>query len=74
MRPEAYWFGEDQARYVVVTSNKDKLLQNAKEKNIPARVIAYAGGDGLVFPSGSVITIARLREANNGFFTALMKG
>ncbi|EUK18771.1 phosphoribosylformylglycinamidine synthase subunit PurL [Commensalibacter papalotli (ex Servin-Garciduenas et al. 2014)] len=73
MRPEAYWFGEDQARYLIMTSKKDTLLQAAKEHNIPARLVGCTGGDSIVMPSGAVITIARMRTASKSFFEKLMK-
>ncbi|MDI2111848.1 phosphoribosylformylglycinamidine synthase subunit PurL [Commensalibacter nepenthis] len=73
MRPEAYWFGEDQARYLVMTSKKDALLQAAKAQNIPTREIGCTGGDSLVMPSGAVMTITRMKTASKSFFEKLMK-
>lgn len=73
IRPEAYWFGEDQARYLVMTSDKDALIKAAKAHNIPAREIGCTGGDSLVMPSGTVTTIARMKTASKSFFEKLMK-
>lgn len=73
VRPEAYWFGEDQARYLVMTANKEALLRAAKEQKIPARDIGSTGGENLVLPSGTVITIARMKTASKSFFEKLMK-
>lgn len=73
MRPEAYWFGEDQGRYIVMTSDADLMISKAKEQGVAARLIGYTGGDSLVMPSGAMITIARMKAASKSFFENLMK-
>ncbi|CAK7192156.1 Phosphoribosylformylglycinamidine synthase subunit PurL [Commensalibacter sp. Nvir] len=73
MRPEAYWFGEDQARYIVLSSNGEDILKRAQEKGISARFLGYTGGKNLVLPSGAAITLARMKMASESFFQKLMK-
>ncbi|GBQ93756.1 phosphoribosylformylglycinamidine synthase II [Acetobacter nitrogenifigens DSM 23921 = NBRC 105050] len=74
IRPEAFWFGEDQARYLVaIEGDADALIARAKAQSVSARVIATIGGDGLTLPNGATISIARLRSANEAFFPGLME-
>ncbi len=73
MRPEAYWFGEDQGRYIIMTSDSDELIQKAKQQDVIAKLIGYTGGDCIVMPSGAMITIIRMKAASMSFFENLMK-
>ena len=68
----AYWFGEDQARYVLATANPATLLREAAAAGIPAAVIGRADGGGLTLPAGATISPERLHEAHDGFFAAWM--
>jgi phosphoribosylformylglycinamidine synthase len=70
----AYWFGEDQARYVVATPNPAGLLREAQAAGVPAAAIGKAGGDGLTLPDGVTISLATLVEAHTRFFPAWMAG
>jgi phosphoribosylformylglycinamidine synthase len=67
-----YWFGEDQARYVVATANPASLLREAAAAGLPAAVIGRAGGSGLTLPDGVTISEAMLRAAHTRFFAAWM--
>ncbi|NHN88895.1 phosphoribosylformylglycinamidine synthase subunit PurL [Acetobacter conturbans] len=73
MRPEAFWFGEDQARYLVAVEGDGKDFLSAAEKaGVPARFAAEIGGDALVLPSGARLSAARLTTAHGAFFPDLM--
>ncbi|MGH7008530.1 MAG: phosphoribosylformylglycinamidine synthase subunit PurL, partial [Stellaceae bacterium] len=39
----AFWFGEDQARYVLTCRSADALLQAAQKADVPARVVGKTG-------------------------------
>ncbi|MCH4089839.1 phosphoribosylformylglycinamidine synthase subunit PurL [Acetobacter sp.] len=74
MRPEAFWFGEDQSRYLVAVEGDGVAFLSAAEKaGVPARVAATIGGEGLTLPSGAVVSAARLTVANSAFFPNLME-
>jgi phosphoribosylformylglycinamidine synthase len=60
-------FGEDQARYVVTTTNSDALLAAALTAGVSARRIGVTGGDTLVG-----VRLSDLRGAHEGFFPGLM--
>jgi phosphoribosylformylglycinamidine synthase len=68
----AFWFGEDQARYVAATSDPAALLAEAAAAGVPARRLGHATGDCLTLPDGTTISLARLREAHERFFPAWM--
>ena len=72
IRPEAFWFGEDQARYLVCVDDAQIFCARAAEAGVPARLIGRSGGNELILPSGVTISAARLQFAHESFFPALM--
>ncbi len=67
----AFWFGEDQARYILAVHHGDNLLAAAAAAGIPARYIGSAGGEKcLTLPGGIAISLPQLRDAHEGFFPA----
>ncbi|MFT8515565.1 MAG: phosphoribosylformylglycinamidine synthase subunit PurL [Acetobacter persici] len=72
IRPEAFWFGEDQARYLVCVENASEFCARAEQAGVPARLIGQSGGNDLILPSGVTISAARLVAAHEAFFPALM--
>ena len=71
-RDHAWWFGEDQARYILAPDNAPALLARAKAAGIPAEPIGTAGGDRLTLPGGMTISLEELRAAHQRFFPAWM--
>ncbi|HZG46624.1 MAG TPA: phosphoribosylformylglycinamidine synthase subunit PurL [Allosphingosinicella sp.] len=67
----AFFFGEDQARYVVTTDNSDPLLRALAAAGVPHTFLGSVGGDSISLREASV-TLARLRHAHESFFPALM--
>jgi phosphoribosylformylglycinamidine synthase len=64
-----YWFGEDQARYILATAHPASILAAAQAAGIPARHIGQANhGKNLTLPDGTAIFVSTLRDANEGFF------
>ena len=43
----SFWFGEDQARYVVTVKDPEALMKRAEEASVPASVIGWTGGTAL---------------------------
>jgi len=70
--PHAFWFGEDQARYVAATANPSALIADAEKAGIPARRLGRAGGESLTLHDGATISCERLRERHEEFFAAWM--
>ncbi|GAN61192.1 phosphoribosylformylglycinamidine synthase subunit PurL [Acetobacter cibinongensis] len=72
IRPEAFWFGEDQARYIVCVPNAADFCARAEQSGVPARLLGRSGGRDLILPSGVTISTARLVTTNEAFFPSLM--
>ena len=64
----AFWFGEDQARYVVtVPADKaEAVLERARGGGVPVAAIGTTGGDALTLPGERPILVTGLREALRG--------
>ncbi len=69
----AWWFGEDQARYVLAVADPGAMLAAATAAGVPARKLGRAGGDGLKLAGGATILIEELRAAHERFFPAWME-
>ncbi len=71
----AFWFGEDQARYVltVTAGNADKVLGAAKSAGVPAMKLGETGGAALTVDGAGTISVADLKSAHEAFFPNLMK-
>ncbi len=72
--PHAFWFGEDQGRYLLALADGAAGLAAAQAAGLPARRVGRSGGDLLVLPDGSSISVAALREAHESALPALMGG
>jgi phosphoribosylformylglycinamidine synthase len=70
--PHGFWFGEDQARYVLAVADGAAMLAKAKAAGVPARLIGVAGGGDLVLPDGTAISIGKLAAAHEATLPALM--
>jgi len=72
----AFWFGEDQARYVVTADpgQAGRIIDRAKAAGVPAREIGTTGGDALAVAGERPVSIARLRERFEGWLPAFMAG
>jgi phosphoribosylformylglycinamidine synthase len=70
----AWWFGEDQARYVLAVQDGAALLAAASAEGVPAQRLGRSGGGDLVLAGGSSISVARLVAAHEATLPALMQG
>ncbi len=70
----AFWFGEDQSRYVVTvpTSDADRILSDAKLAGVPAHKLGTTGGTMVKFDGEDPFPTARLREAHEAWLPRLM--
>ena len=64
-----WFFGEDQARYLIATSNPNAVLSAAKHAKVPAEIIGVATGDVLSLGKTSVT----LNDLRNAFTNGLPK-
>ena len=67
-------FGEDQGRYLLAVRPADapRLLRDARERGVVARIVGRTGGDALILGDAPPISLAALREAHEGFFARLV--
>ena len=71
--PHAYWFGEDQGRYVLAVADPDATLAAAKIANVPARLLGHAAGADLTLDGLAPISVVTLRDAHERFFPEWMR-
>ncbi|MBU6449787.1 MAG: phosphoribosylformylglycinamidine synthase subunit PurL, partial [Rhodospirillales bacterium] len=64
-----YWFGEDQARYILAVEDSTHLLAAAAAAGIPAQHIGRSCLEKkLTLPDGLAISLPQLSDAHEGFF------
>ncbi|MCE2510883.1 MAG: phosphoribosylformylglycinamidine synthase II, partial [Alphaproteobacteria bacterium] len=69
---DAWLFAEDQGRYLLTTRTPEKVFAAAEKAGVPAHVLGTTGGDALKIAGISPISLARLREAHEGWFPTYM--
>ena len=72
----AFWFGEDQARYLVTVPMReaDRVSEHIRAAGISVRPLGMTGGDALTVKPEGPILVGRLREAFEGWFPVCMSG
>jgi phosphoribosylformylglycinamidine synthase II len=72
----AYWFGEDQARYVVTVpaAKAEAVLDRARAASVLVSRIGTTGGDALTLPGERPILVKILSERSEGWLPAYMAG
>jgi len=72
--PDAsFWYGEDQARYVITTRDPDAFIAAAEAAAVPYMLMGLVGGDALTL-CGESVTIAWLREIHESWLPEYMEG
>jgi phosphoribosylformylglycinamidine synthase subunit PurL len=71
-----FWFGEDQARYVVTIrpERADELAARAKTAGVPIRRIGMTHGTALTLPGEREMLLSALRERHEGWLPGYMAG
>jgi phosphoribosylformylglycinamidine synthase II len=72
MLAHAWYFGEDQARYLCITDTPKALLSKAQNAGVAAVAIGRTGGDKLILPGGVTICLNSLRDAHEGWLPGYM--
>jgi phosphoribosylformylglycinamidine synthase len=72
----AFWFGEDQGRYVVTVPGTAaaRVLARAEAAGVPIRVLGTTGGDALTLAGERPILVAKLRDSFESWLPAYMSG
>jgi phosphoribosylformylglycinamidine synthase len=76
-----FWFGEDQARYIIATADPDAVIQAATAAGVQVQRLGESVGDAdadglakLTLPDGSSLTRAELTKAHEGWLVGYMEG
>jgi phosphoribosylformylglycinamidine synthase len=74
--PHAWWFGEDQARYVVTVPETHLLtvLSKLKAVDVPCHVIGKTGGHDISIEGETPVSITSLKAGFEGWLPAYMAG
>jgi phosphoribosylformylglycinamidine synthase subunit PurL len=74
--PHGYWFGEDQARYVVTAKPEvaTTLAARAAASGVPMRRIGTVGGDTLAISGERPILVEALTKRFEGWLPSYMSG
>ncbi len=70
----AFWFGEDQARYVITAKDADRIMQLAKTAAVPIMRLGATGGRVLAFGDERPLPIADLLRRFEEWLPAYMAG
>ena len=68
----AWYFGEDQARYLCTIDDPDPFLADARANDIPAILIGRTGGNTLILPDCDTISIVDLRRTHESWLPNFM--
>ena len=68
----AYFFGEDQARYIVETADPETIFEAARAAGVSAYAIGSVGGVALTLPGTGAISVDALRTANKAWLPDYM--
>ncbi len=74
--PHAFWFGEDQARYVITAlpGEAKKIIADAQGKNIHVQKIGVTGGNAIHLGNEPPLKLKNLRKAHENWLPSFMKG
>ena len=74
--PHAFWFGEDQARYIVTVPAEQAGLVLAKMKgaSVPCVRIGTTGGDAIAVAGEDAVSVASLKSGFESWLPAYMSG
>jgi phosphoribosylformylglycinamidine synthase len=72
----AFWFGEDQARYVVAARSEhvDAIIRRAEAAGVAIALLGVTGGDVLALEGERPLPVKALRENFERWFPSYMAG
>jgi phosphoribosylformylglycinamidine synthase len=68
----AFFYGEDQARYLIATGSGDDMLEAARMAGVPAATLGYSGGASLVVEGLLSLTLAEIEAAHEAWLPTYM--
>jgi phosphoribosylformylglycinamidine synthase subunit PurL len=73
MPRHAWFFGEDQGRYLIETADPAVVLAAARAAGVPARIIGVVGGAALTLPDANAISVNALKAASEAWLPGYME-
>ena len=70
----AFWFGEDQGRYLLAVAEAAAVIRAAEAVGISAMRIGTSGGQDLTLPDGGTISVPALRAEHERFLPMWLDG
>jgi phosphoribosylformylglycinamidine synthase len=70
----AFWFGEDQARYVVTARNVEPIMERAKAAGVPLTPLGATGGAVVSLSGERPLRVADLKQRFEAWLPAYMAG
>jgi phosphoribosylformylglycinamidine synthase len=70
----AFWFGEDQARYVITTADSQPLLERAKAAGVPLTPLGATGGTVLAVTGERPLRVDDLKRRFEAWLPGYMAG
>jgi phosphoribosylformylglycinamidine synthase len=76
MPAHAFWFGEDQARYLLTVKPADlpKVEAAARKNGVPLRHLGTTGGRQLTLPGTDPILVSSLHKLHESWLPSYMAG
>jgi phosphoribosylformylglycinamidine synthase subunit PurL len=74
--PHAFWFGEDQARYVVTVREDDaqNVINRAAAGRVPVTRLGHTGGDAVAVSGSRPVLLSTLSRRHESWFPDYMSG
>jgi phosphoribosylformylglycinamidine synthase II len=70
--PHAFWFGEDQGRYLLTAKDSAPILERARAAGVPVAQIGATGGRALAVADERPLLVSDLRERSESWLPAYM--
>ena len=68
----AFFYGEDQARYLIATGSADEVLTDAAKAGVPAALLGYSGGPSLIVKGLVSLKLSDIKAAHEAWLPGYM--
>jgi phosphoribosylformylglycinamidine synthase len=68
----AFFYGEDQARYVIASGSADDIVEAARAAGVPAVLLGYSGGASLVVKGLLSVPLSDIKSAHEAWLPGYM--
>ena len=68
----AFFYGEDQARYLIASGSPDEILADAAKAGVPAVLLGYSGGPSLTVKGLVSLTLSDIKAAHEAWLPGYM--